>query len=453
MEINKILALLVLALVLFSGCKKYLDIKSDSSLILPSTLEDLQSLLDDASTMNYNTAAFGSASSDDYFLEDYNYQNKNVFNQHVYRWQPYEYRYVNDWSLAYRAIYNSNICLEHIDAVDSTALNREAWANVKGSALYFRAYYFLELSWLFAKAYDEQTSDTDPGIVLRMGSDFNVPSVRATVKDCYQQVLSDAMEAAIYLPAQQAFTTRPSKAAAYGLLARAYQSMRWYDSAGYYANKALLLQNSLMDFNDATYVDANGYYPIARKNPETIWYATMNFYIGLSHPFIGGARVDKALYALYAYNDLRKTVFFAEAGDYRRFKGNYAADFALFSGMATDELYLVRAECFARSGNVAAALEDLNALLEKRWLTGTFIPVTAVSGAELLPLILEERRKELVFRGSLRWMDIKRLNKENAGIHLQRMVGNESFVLPPNDQRYALPLPADVIETSGMKQN
>jgi hypothetical protein len=200
-------------------------------------------------------------------------------------------------------------------------------------------------------------------------------------------------------------------------------------------------------------VDVNGFYPFRREHPETVFYSTMNFYIWLAHPLIGGARADSTLYAEYAANDLRKTVFFTQAGSYQRFKGNYAGDFALFSGMATDELYLTRAECHARTGNLAAALQDLNILLEKRMITGTFIPVTAVSAAALLPVILLERRKELLCRGSLRWMDIKRLNKENAGIVLQRAIQGESFTLLPNDKRYALPLPTDVIETSGMEQN
>ena len=42
MDMNKITIFLVLALLLFSGCKKYLDVKSDSTLIVPSNLDDLQ---------------------------------------------------------------------------------------------------------------------------------------------------------------------------------------------------------------------------------------------------------------------------------------------------------------------------------------------------------------------------------------------------------------------------
>jgi hypothetical protein len=50
-----------------------------------------------------------------------------------------------------------------------------------------------------------------------------------------------------------------------------------------------------------------------------------------------------------------------------------------------------------------------------------YIPITAGSSDEASQLILQERRKELLFRG-LRWIDIKRLNKEGAGIVLKRKV-------------------------------
>ena len=71
---------------------------------------------------------------------------------------------------------------------------------------------------------------------------------------------------------------------------------------------------------------------------------------------------------------------------------------------------------------------------------------------ELVTIILQHRRKELLMRG-LRWMDIKRLNKEDADIILQRMVDNQVYSLPPNDKRYALPIPADIILHAGIEQN
>ncbi len=450
---KRIFAVMWLLLLVNAGCKKYLDIKSDSSLIVPSTLDDLQGLLDDAGIMNYNTAAFGAASADDYFLEDNSFQAKNIFQQHVYLREPFEYRYINDWSLAYSAVYNANTCLERIASITPAAAEVSRWNNVKGSALFYRAWYFLELSGLFSKAYDAATAAVDAGIVLRLGTDFNRASVRAPVKTCYEQIVADAKEAAGLLPNLPDNTTRPSKCAAYGLLARTYLNMRLYDSAGHYARQALQLKGSLINYNDAAEVDMGNYYRFKRVNSETIFYSTMNFYLSLYHPLFGSARIDTLLYASYNDNDLRKTVLFSEAGSYRQFAGNYAADYGLFSGIATDELILTAAECAARAGNLDEGLLLLNRLLENRFATGSFVPVVAGTPEQLLQVILLERRKELLCRGSLRWMDIKRLNKEDAGIELTRVVAGERFTLPPNDKRYALQLPADVIEQSGMEQN
>jgi len=133
------------------------------------------------------------------------------------------------------------------------------------------------------------------------------------------------------------------------------------------------------------------------------------------------------------------------------FKGSYSV-YSLFIGIATDEVYLMRAECNARLGNKDAALNDLNTLMVTRWSTGTFIPFTAATSQDALNIILQERRKELIFR-NLRWMDIKRLNKDGANITLTRIIGGQTYTLPPNDNRFALPLPADIVKMTGMPQN
>lgn len=87
-----------------------------------------------------------------------------------------------------------------------------------------------------------------------------------------------------------------------------------------------------------------------------------------------------------------------------------------------------------------------------RWRKNRFKPFTAASADDALALVLKERRKELLFRG-LRWIDIKRLNKEGAGINITRLVNGMRYTLEPGDPRFALPLPADVIDASGMPQN
>jgi hypothetical protein len=97
-------------------------------------------------------------------------------------------------------------------------------------------------------------------------------------------------------------------------------------------------------------------------------------------------------------------------------------------------------------------LQDVNILLVNRFKTGTFQPYSAASSQEALQLVIAERKKELVFRG-LRFTDLRRLNKEGAGIWLNRVVNGIVFQLPPNDLRYTLPIPNDAIAGSKIVQN
>jgi tetratricopeptide (TPR) repeat protein len=287
--------------------------------------------------------------------------------------------------------------------------------------------------------------------VLRLGSDFNVKSKRSTVQETYDRVLTDAKESIEYLPDLPEHPYRPSKAASYGLLARTYLSMRLYDSALKYSSLCLKLDNTLLDYNDAS-VKRSANVPFQPFNPEIIFYSSMSTFNLTIAPVI--SRVDTTLYESYSFGDLRKSVFFRLSSGYQRFKGSYSASGSeLFSGIAIDEMYLIRAECYARLNNTDNALADLNTLIRKRWdNTSPYNDFIASSPSEALEKILIERRKELLYRG-LRWMDIKRLNKDGANIILVRNIKDKMISLLPNDNRYALPLPADIIKEAGIQQN
>ena len=445
------ISFLYIALILFSlsACKKYLDKKSDNAMVVPTSLADLQGLLDDADNINNNrTSNYGEVSADDYFVTDIVYNSQIEYERDAYRWKPFDYVMYNDWSQAYLPIYTANLCLEGLEKITKTSQNQGLWNNIKGSALFLRSYYFLNLAWTFSKAFDQSSAQADLGVVLRMTSDFNTVSVRASSKETYERIINDSKEAITYLPDNPSHVYRPSKAAAYGVLSRAYLSMRQYDSAGKYANLCLLLKNDLLDYSSE--INTSSYNPFPRFNKETIFYSE----ISQSFLFINynwSAFVDTILYGLYTNSDLRKAAFFSESGGYYSFKGMYTSSYTFFSGIATDEMYLIRSECHARAGNKEAALEDLNHLLEKRFMA-PFVPVTAGTSQEALNRILVERRKELLMRG-LRWMDIKRLNKEGANIIPKRLIAGQEYTLPPNDKRYALPLPKDIIDMTGIPQN
>ncbi len=437
--------------ILLSSCKKFLDEKPNKSLTVPKNLNELQGLFNDADRMNLNlTPSFGEASSDDYFLLDDTYNSRPTHFQQVYTWSLQEYYFKNDWAANYLPVYNANIALESIENIDKTSDNEYQWNLIKGYALYWRAYSFLNLAWNHANAYDSSSFSQDLGIALRTTSDYSVPSVRATVKQTYDHIIQDAKEASTYLPNTSTHVFLPSKAASYGLIARTYLSMRSYDSAHKYSELCLAIKNDILDYNT---VSLTSNVPFPRlDNPETIFYTEMNTF-NTNHYSIYGF-VDSTLYSTYEDNDLRKQGFFRLNGSYYRFKGAYSGNnVSLFTGIATDEILLIRAEANARKGSIDEAMNDLNALRLKRWNNSVpFEPLTASNKEEAILLIIQERRKELLLRG-IRWSDIKRLNKKGMNITPKRVIQGQIYTILPNANRYALPLPFDIITQSGMPQN
>ena len=125
----------------------------------------------------------------------------------------------------------------------------------------------------------------------------------------------------------------------------------------------------------------------------------------------------------------------------------------IFFGIATDEMYLNRAEAAARQGNTTNALADLNKVLAKRWKTGAFVPLTASNADAALALIIVERRKEL-FGRNLHWADLRRLNQESRfATTLTRTINGNSYSLAADSKRYAYPIPLDELKLSGLEQN
>lgn len=448
--------ILIVLAISICGCKKYLDAKPDDTLTTPENLPALQALLDNGQYMNGSSPSMSEASADDYYLLQSIYDTRTPVVQAAYIWKAaglsdYSFSNVKDWANLYFTVYNANLCLDELKTIPRTAVNATSWDNVKGSALFFRARAFIQLLWAFSKAYDETTANEDLGIVLRLGSDFNVPSVRSTVMDSYRQTVGDFMAAIAYLPDNVSIQTRPSKAAVYGYLARTYLSMRNYDSAYKYANACLQLDSSLMNYNDNTQVNFSASFAFKDLNKEVIHECYDNS-LSISSIAQKNERIDSVLYNSYDSNDLRKSAFFKINSDGIIFKGSYNARGAWFTGIASDEMYLTRAECLARKGEINDAMKDLNTVLIGRWATGTFTPFSAINGNDALQIVLAERRKELLFR-DLRWMDIKRLNKEGAGISIKRIVNGQTYTLSPGDNRFALPLPTDIIAQTGIPQN
>ena len=213
-----------------------------------------------------------------------------------------------------------------------------------------------------------------------------------------------------------------------------------------YTQRALQIDHELIDFNT---LDTTSLFPFVIFHPEMIFYSTQILY-----SIISDGHIVPEFYASYSTDDIRRKLYFLDKGDYMTFSsGNYSGNQYDFSGLATDELYLTRAECFAREGKKDEALADLNLLLRNRYHAGTFADLQANSADEALDFILAERKKELLLRG-VRWTDLRRLNKDPLrATALTRTLGGNSYSLPPNDLRYAFPLPDDEIRIGHLPQN
>lgn len=444
----------VLSCVTGSCEKDFLDKKPDNALLVPKTLEDLRALLDNSNTiMNYAPflSVFG---TDDFYMTDNGFTSASSDVQNSYIWEAEIYlptAAVTDWNRMYQQVFYANVVMDGLKDIKKEAASQTEYNQVKGSALFYRAFAFYHLAQQFAAPYCAPAAGQTLGIPIRLLADVNLASGRGTLKQTYSQIVLDLEEALELLPVKGAFKTRPGKAAVLAMLARVYQTMEDYERAGEYATACLQLNTTLTDYNTLAVAGARPF-PSALPdgNDEVLFYCIM-VNSGLTSALSG---VDTELYRSYASNDLRKAAYFTDKGNgLINFKGSYTGTANIFAGLAIDEVYLIRAESYARAGQTGKAMQDLNTLLQKRWKTGTFVPFSSQNADDALKMILTERRKELVYR-NLRWTDLRRLNQDpRFALTLRRVLKAQTYTLAQDDKRYVFPIPANVIAASGIEQN
>lgn len=447
-------SMLACCLAMASCGKEFLDVKRDSKQVIPATIQDYQAILDYVSIMTTNTShELGVIGGDEYYLAD-NIWNllRDPYQKNGYIWAAdvYENQDIDDWNEAYFRILYANMAITGIREVERNAAETPAWNNVLGSGLFFRALNLYQLMQLFAPPYDRNTASMDLGVPIRLEPDLTLYSRRASVEEVYRRIVNDLEDAEQLLPDIPLVKYRPSKSAVYALLAKTYLLMGDYTQARAYADRCLAITGNLVDFND---VDASVSYPFAgeyEENPEIIFFCSMR---NIQITATSRINIDTTLLAEYDDHDLRKSVYFGESSGRVIFKGSYRGSAVFFTGLATDEIYLIRAEAKARLGDRAGAMDDLNALRKHRYDKDHFVPIGNDDQIDVLQLVIEERRKELVLRG-VRWEDLRRLNRvERFAKTLVREVDGVRYVLEPNSLRYVWPIPNSEVDLSGMQQN
>ncbi len=447
--------------ITLGACKKqddWLDKKSNKADVIPVSLKDFQALLDNTSIMNTNYPSLGMMGTDNFYLSDEQAINGGQANErNAYKWAAdiYEGSLTignADWANPYKIVAYANTVLEGLTKIEISDQNITEWNTVKGNALFFRGFAFFGLSQLYIKPYDKVTAQSDLGLPLKLSPDVNEKVARSSVKESYERLIADLMEAIDLLPNTPLYKTRPSKAACYALLAKVYLNMGDYPPALKFADEALKINSALLQFSS---INSTPIYPFPtyqNNNAEITFYSNTFSYssMGINFQF-----VSESLYSLYGTNDLRRNLFFRPNVDgTKSFRGRYTGAVTHFSGLATNEMYFIKSECLARTGRYSEAMDVLNKVLETRWSPGTYINYSANDETSALNIILQERNKEMPFTGNIRWDDLRRLNKDpRFAKSLIRTIAGQTYTLPPNDPRYVLPIVPSELLINDLPQN
>jgi len=434
---------LILIGLFVSSCEKFLDLKADSRQAIPSSIRDYQLLMDNNDILNNSSTTAQEVMADDYYLTNADLNSiTNAHDRGMYTWEADD-QSDNQWNRPYRAIFMTNVVIDGLDKITPSPNEIIIWQHTKGAAHFFRAFFIEGQLQVFSMPYEVSKANITPGVPLRMTPDFNEKSTRPPVSEGYNLVLQDLRIAAALLPDKPIVKTRPSKAAAFGLLAKVFLTLHQYDSVGFYAEKSLSLYDSLLDYNSLNPAATAPFPPL---NREVIFFSK-----SLNPAILNPARakIDSGLIKSYGNEDLRLGLYFRRNtdGSYR-FKGDYNGSGVNsgyhFSGIVTDEQYLMAAEAAARLEDVEKAKFWLNKLLVTRYRTGTYIPIAETDPEIILKTIILERRKSLLFRGA-RWRDLRRFSIDpEFVVRPKRFTNSEERVLNPNSVGYRLLLPAAV---------
>lgn len=444
----------VLLVLSLASCEKYVDIKTQGQLT-PRSLESYRYLLNNTAELE-SAPTISDMASDDLEIPDGSAQltalsnnNYNGYYFRAYQWAddiyPADNQYYKDdnWTRLYNTIAYANTVISEVpDASDGTSREKEALIS---EAKVHRAAAYLMLVNTYAKPYRAASAATDLGVPLLLELTTEQPLRRNSVQEVYDAILSDLQTSVDALPAQQSYTTLPSKASAYGLLARTHLYMNNYGAAAEAADKALAIKDELIDLTEYQAILNSGY-PLRVDNPEIL----------LSKTAINGTisyaptafRLSADLLSLFDSNDQRYNLFtvdgdqISSAGDYpgRYFYLDRAVGESRNVGPTVPEMLLIKAEAAARADRVQEAMDLLNTLRKKRILAAGYTDLAASNGAEALQEVIRERRREFMFR-MLRWWDMRRLKDEAPfSKTYTRVINGQTVTLAPNSNRYVFPI-------------
>lgn len=404
------------------------------------------------------------------------------------------------WSQAYKAISAANRIISVIGDNATPDL-----LQLKGENLYIRAMLHFNLVRVFGRPYSQNGGNNMGVPILKDGlsDSAQLTLARSSVKEVYDFVMADLLKAAT-LMSQKKSNSFASKEVAYALLSRVYLYKEDNLKAIEYAN--LVIGNSTPGaaatgrYSLATGSAYQNYFRSAPDgNPETIFcirhiktedrgydaIGSMYFSGDASgnpqnQAYSGWGEIyaSKKVYDFLSQNpsDLRlsfvspykvngvlqfNTKLTPNAPMYYINKYNLQEGIVNLSSpvyLRLAEMYLIRAEANAKSGNNQAALDDINLIRTRAGLSGAAlhsIASVAASGKTILDVVMEERWLELAFEGH-RVYDLFRNNRPMVRDYPGSQVsgGNVNQTVQPTDNRIVFYIPqVEIDKNPNLKQN
>ena len=338
------------------------------------------------------------------------------------------------WYVAYKMINGANTVIDIVE--NSDKIEKDQLVNqILGENYFLRAFTEFNLLRFYANLPTVGNPETDPGIILRLSPDEPAKKARATVKETYEQIIADAEKAASLMTMDRG-KEFASKQAAWALLSRVYLYLEDNDKTIAYADSVINCGKYALETADSYPT----YFPNAISRDETIFLiaftqqdnrgkfgsiASMLYSDGNSG--WGEEFASKSLRDVMAEHpeDVRWKyidTLFNDNGEVQKKNGievYYITKFSFQDGdpnlsspvmFRLAEMYLNRAEAYAKKGDETHALADVNEIRKNRGLQNSLYN-NVPAGQTLLDVVLKERRLELAFE-SHRTYDLVRNHRD-----------------------------------------
>ena len=477
-QCHKTFICLVSVVVMFfsAGCDDFLDVAPSSSVSIPTFIEDYENMLYPF-YLKYNANPILAVMGDDVYWSKsfYNSWSGNEQFRRAYLWSDeiYDQTMSNThWNQQYGMIYTFNKIVDEVRNVPNEAMGN--LLVIEAEARAYRALTYFNLVSVYAKPY-ALANESDPGIpVIQKNDVTETKRERTPVREVYNFIIRDLDSAIKYLP------PHPTKASRYqaarlnviGLKAKVLYHMNEYGRAlTELENFFELLATTTSRFNYSyalfnyqnatpTPYDPSGlpsvYDPVA--DVEDVMINEYMFDPTKGSLYTGSIAVlaSNHLMSLFpADGDRRKELMLSKTGtdadepDRVIKEGHYSN-----TGISMPDIYLMIAECYARSNRTTEALKYLNDLRENRLTPATYTELSSSDSQVILRWVLEERIKEFVATGH-RWLDMRRLWNDPVGsalIEKTRTFDGKTYTLTEN--RLTVRIPEYVMEFNpGWEQN